>query len=60
MLLILALKKSSTKGNSLSELSRPKTNNTRTLDVSPNMGEMVKPAELIEVKGAAKLTLADR
>lgn len=24
------------------------------------MGEMVKPAELIEVKGAAKLTLADR
>lgn len=44
----------------MSELSRPETNNTRTLDVSPNPGEMVKPAELIEVKGAAKLTLADR
>lgn len=44
----------------MSELSRPETNNTRTLNVSPNPGEMVKPAELIEVKGAAKLTLADR
>lgn len=44
----------------MSELSRPETNSTRTLDVSPNPGEMVKPAELIEVKGAAKLTLADR
>lgn len=31
-----------------------------TLDVAPNLGEMVKPAELIEVKGAAKLTLAER
>ena len=45
---------------SLSDTNRPKPNNTRTLDVAPNMGEMVKPAELIEVKGAAKLTLADR
>lgn len=44
----------------MSELSRPETNNTRALDVSPNPGDMVKPAELIEVKGAAKLTLADR
>lgn len=44
----------------MSEPSRPETNITRTLDVSPNPGEMVKPAELIEVKGAAKLTLADR
>ncbi|WP_316016084.1 replication initiation protein [Roseobacter sp. HKCCA0434] len=32
----------------------------RTLDVVPNSGEMVKPAELVEVKGAARLTLADR
>lgn len=47
-------------GNALSESTRPKTNNKRTLDVAPNMGEMVKPAELIEMKGAAKLTLADR
>ncbi len=44
----------------MSEPSRPETNSTRTLDVSPNPGEMVKPAELIEVKGAAKLTLAER
>lgn len=41
-------------------MNRPKPNNTRTLDVAPNMGEMVKPAELIEVKGSAKLTLIDR
>ena len=27
---------------------------------SPNMGEMVKPVELIEIKGAARLALADR
>ena len=39
---------------------RPKTNTTRTLEVSPNLGEMVKPAELIEFKGASRLTLADR
>jgi hypothetical protein len=32
----------------------------RTLEVTPNSGEMVKPAELIEFKGASKLTLADR
>lgn len=44
----------------MSEPSHPETNSTRTLDVSPNPGEMVKPAELIEVKGAAKLTLAER
>ena len=44
----------------MSDANRPKPNNTRTLDVAPNMGEMVKPAELIEVKGSAKLTLADR
>ena len=44
----------------MSDTNRPKPNNTRTLDVAPNMGEMVKPAELIEVKGSAKLTLADR
>ena len=44
----------------MSELARPKTNNKRTLDVNPNIGELVKPAELIEFKGASKLTLADR
>lgn len=41
-------------------MNRPKPNRKLTLDVVPNMGEMVKPAELIDVKGAAKLTLADR
>lgn len=60
MALLLALSELPANGNALSELTRPKTNNTRTLDVAPNMGEMVKPAELIEVKGASKLTLADR
>lgn len=44
----------------MSEPDHPKTNSKRTLDVAPNMGEMVKPAELIEVKGASRLTLADR
>lgn len=44
----------------MSEPNRPKANSKRTLDVVPNSGEMVKPAELVEVKGAAKLTLADR
>jgi hypothetical protein len=32
----------------------------RSLNVVPNIGEMVKPVELIEVKGAEKLTLGDR
>ncbi len=41
-------------------MNRPKPNSMRTLDVVPNSGEMVKPAELVEVKGAARLTLADR
>lgn len=44
----------------MSESNRPKTNSRRTLEIVPNPGEMVKPSELIEVKGAAKLTLADR
>lgn len=44
----------------MSDANRPKPNNKRTLDIAPNLGEMVKPAELIEVKGSAKLTLADR
>lgn len=42
------------------ELSRPNTKNAGTLNVSPNMSEMIKPAELIEVKDAAKPTLKDR
>ena len=58
--LLLALGESPANGKPLSESNRPKTNNTRTLDVAPNLGEMVKPAELIEVKGASRLTLADR
>lgn len=37
---------------------RPKT--TRTLDVKANLGEMVKPSELIDVKGATGLSLHDR
>lgn len=32
----------------------------RTLEVIPDTGELVKPIELIEFKGASKLTLADR
>ena len=32
----------------------------RTLDLQPGMGEMIKPSELIEIKGASGLTLADR
>ncbi len=44
----------------MSEENRPKANSKRTLEVVPNLGEMVKPSELIEVKGAAKLSLADR
>ena len=44
----------------MSDSDRPKTNTTRTLEVTPNLGEMVKPAELIEFKGASRLTLADR
>lgn len=38
--------------------NRPKT--TRTLDLRPVPGEMVKPSELIDVKGATGLTLHDR
>lgn len=44
----------------MSDENRPKANSKRTLEVVPNAGEMVKPSELIEVKGAAKLSLADR
>jgi hypothetical protein len=43
-----------------SDQNRPKPNSKRTLEITPNLGEMVKPAELIEVRGASKLTLADR
>ena len=42
------------------EESRPKPNSKRTLEVVANAGEMVKPSELIEVRGASKLALADR
>lgn len=44
----------------MADPNRPKANSKRTLDVTPNTGEMVKPAELIEIRGASKLTLADR
>ena len=32
----------------------------RTLDLKPTQGEMLKPSELIELKGTGKLTLEDR
>lgn len=38
--------------------NRPKS--SRTLDVVPNLGEMIKPAELIDIVGASGLTLAAR
>lgn len=44
----------------MQEENRPKANYKRTLDVVPNPGEMIKPGELVEVKGSAVLTLADR
>lgn len=43
----------------MSHVNRPKPNNKRKLDVDQKKGEMVKLAELIEVKGSARLTLAD-
>lgn len=42
----------------MSEPSRPKAN--RTLEMRPGHGEMLKPSELIDLSGAAHLTLADR
>lgn len=44
----------------MSQGKRPRTNTKNTLDFVPRRGEMVKPAELIEIKGAARLTLHDR
>ena len=44
----------------MTPIIRPKTNARSTLDIRPRKGEMVKPVELIEIKGAARLTLADR
>lgn len=45
----------------MDESNRPKSSNKlRTLDVVPNLGEMVKPAELIDVIGASGLTLSAR
>jgi len=41
-------------------MTDPKTNSLRTLDVRQSESEMVKPAELIEIQGAASLTLGDR
>jgi hypothetical protein len=32
----------------------------RTLDVVPNLGEMIKPSELIDISGAGPLTLSAR
>ena len=40
--------------------SRPKTNSSRTLELVPDHGEMIKPAELIDVSGASDLTLSAR
>jgi hypothetical protein len=47
----------------MSDTNRPNTNFSdahRTLTLQPAMGEMIKPSELIEIKGASGLTLADR
>lgn len=45
----------------MNDLNRPKSSRSlRTLDIVPNLGEMVKPAELIDVVGAGGLTLAAR
>lgn len=44
----------------MSDANRPKANFKRTLEIVPNAGEMIKPGELVEVKGSASLTLADR
>lgn len=42
-------------------MSRPKAKRTsRTLDLAPQHGEMLKAAELVDVSGASSLTLADR
>jgi len=41
--------------------NRPKANSSvRTLEVAPNHGEMIKPAELIDISGASNLTLSAR
>ena len=41
--------------------SRPKTKSSpQTLDLVPDHGEMIKPAELIEISGASHLTLSAR
>lgn len=43
------------------QANRPKANTSRrTLDLKPGLGEMIKPSELIDIKGAAGLSLADR
>lgn len=51
----------------MTEPNRPKANPSqarqeprRTLDLQPGMGEMIKPSELIEIRGASGLSLADR
>lgn len=38
----------------------PKSSRKRTLDVVPNLGEMIKPSELIDLIGAGGLTLSAR
>lgn len=40
--------------------NHPKSKGSRTLDLNPVPGEMLKPAELIDIDGAAELTLMAR
>lgn len=44
--------------------NRPKSKSSaavmRTIDLKPGFGEMIKPAELIDIDGAAGLTLSAR
>ena len=45
----------------MTDSNRPKSSSKlRTLDVVPNLGEVIKPAELIDIVGAGGLTLAAR
>jgi hypothetical protein len=45
----------------LTDSNRPTSSSKlRTLDVVPNLGEVIKPAELIDIVGAGGLTLAAR
>src|SRR4051794_24287392 len=44
----------------MNQPSHPKTKSSRTLELVPDHGEMIKPVELIDVTGASDLTLSAR